>query len=443
MLTLLDAGTALKAKDPWSLLFVDDETSILLSLNRLFRPHGYRIFTAPSGAAGLEILQKEKIDLIISDMRMPEMDGAAFLEQVLRNWPDTVRLLLTGYADMKSTIAAINKGHIYRYLQKPWEDDDVVLTVQHALEKKHLQQERQRLEELTRRQNEELAYLNATLEAKVAERTSEVLTAVRRLQAVNKSLQKNYVTTVKIFASMVEMREAEKGGHSRRVAEQAQSLASKMGASESDAQDVLFAGLLHDIGKIALSDDLFEKPFNSLLAHERALVIKHPTIGESLLMALDAMQETAKLIRAHHERHDGKGYPDGLKGDAIPLGARILAVVNDYDSLQHAHLTPERLTALEAQYFLKNNRGSRYDPDVVDAFIELLEKESLEAKIRPEVHMPVEALRAGMVLSRDLVTKDQIMLLSKGHMLDDRLIAKLNNINFHCENLVVYVCELS
>ena len=159
---------------PATLLFVDDEPNILSALRRLFRPHGYKIHTAEGGAEGLELLEREPVDLVISDMRMPNMDGAQFLEQVRQKWPDTVRILLTGYADVSSTIAAINKGEIYRYIAKPWNDNDIVLLVKQALELKDLEREKRRLEALAQRQNEELKELNANLEAKVLERTEEV-----------------------------------------------------------------------------------------------------------------------------------------------------------------------------------------------------------------------------------------------------------------------------
>ena len=118
-----------------TLLFVDDEPSILSALRRLFRPHGYRIFVAESGAAGLAILEQETIDLVISDMRMPEMDGASFLKQVRARWPKVMRILLTGYADINSTVSAINEGEIYRYIAKPWDDNEILSTVREATER--------------------------------------------------------------------------------------------------------------------------------------------------------------------------------------------------------------------------------------------------------------------------------------------------------------------
>ncbi len=116
----------------FTLLFVDDEANILASLKRLFRPFGYHIFTAESAAQGLEILAQETIDLVVSDMRMPEMNGAQFLEKVRQKWPETMRILLTGYAEICATIDAINKGQIYRYISKPWEDNDIILLVERA-----------------------------------------------------------------------------------------------------------------------------------------------------------------------------------------------------------------------------------------------------------------------------------------------------------------------
>jgi len=146
-----------------TILCVDDEQNILSALRRLFRPAGYIILLADSALKGLQILEQNPVDLVISDMRMPEMDGARFLAEVKCRWPDTVRILLTGYADMESTVAAINEGGIYRYIAKPWEDNDLRMTVQRALDHKDAEIKRRQLLDLTHRQNEELKALNASL----------------------------------------------------------------------------------------------------------------------------------------------------------------------------------------------------------------------------------------------------------------------------------------
>lgn len=415
----------LQVAEPATILFVDDETNILSALKRLFRPLGYRIITAESGAAGLLVLEENTVDLVISDMRMPEMNGAQFLEQVRQKWPDAVRILLTGYADVGSTIAAINKGEIYRYIAKPWDDNDIVLTVRHALERKNLELEKQRLEALTLKQNEELKDLNANLEAKVRERTEEVRQTMGLLEVAHKQLKESYLTSLKVFSNLMELREGAMGGHSRRVADHARRLAQRLGLSDNEVQDVMFAGLLHDIGKIGLPDRLLHKPFSALTTEERAEVVKHPATGQAALMALENMKEAARLIRSHHERFDGIGYPDGLSGMSIPRGARILAVANDYDALLTGSFMSKQMTETEAREFLMEGRGKRYDPKVTDVFLEMLGGAGQSTYAGPEVKIPASALRRGMALARDLVSPEGLLLLSKDYLLDDSMIRQI------------------
>ncbi len=413
--------------EPATLLFVDDEANILSALKRLFRPLGYRIFTAGGGAEGLQIFEQNHIDLVISDMRMPEMNGAQFLEQARARWPDTMRILLTGYADVTSTIDAINKGEIYRYVSKPWDDNDITLVVRHALELKNLEQEKKRLEALTVQQNDELKDLNANLEAKVRERTEEVRQTMGFLEVANKQLKDSYLTTLKVFSNLMELREGAMAGHSRRVADHSRRLALRLGMAVGEVQDVMFAGLLHDIGKIGLSDRLLHKPFSTLTTEERTEVIRHPVTGQAALMALENMKEAGRLIRGHHERFDGLGYPDGLVGMAIPKGARILAVANDYDALQIGTVMSKSLTETEAREYLLEGRGKRYDPKVVDVYLEMLGGAEASSSAGLEVKMPSSALRRGMVLARDLTSPDGLLLLSRDYLIDDAMIEQIRN----------------
>jgi len=425
---------------PGSILFVDDEDNILSSLKRLFRPLKYRIFTANGGAQGLEVLEREAVDVVVSDMRMPEMSGAEFLEQVAAKWPKTVRILLTGYADLASTVAAINKGQIFQYVSKPWEDNDITLCVRNALETKRLAEERQRLEELTHKQNEELKDLNANLEVKVLARTEEVRQTMTFVEQAHEALKDSYSASIKVFSSIIEMREGKLAGHSRRVADHATQLARRLGMTEGEIQDVNFAALLHDIGKMGLPDELINKPFNTLSASECDQVMKHPAVGQGVLMALDALHGAARLIRSHHERYDGAGYPDGLKGQSIFLGARILAVANDYDALQIGTLSSQRLSVDEARGFLSANRGKRYDPRVVDEFLALLLEGESGIPRTPEHGIKSEGLEVGMVLARDLVTRDGILLLAKDHILDEKLIGRIQNFESTVgDEFVIYV----
>ncbi|MBK7415097.1 MAG: response regulator [Dechloromonas sp.] len=410
-----------------TLLFVDDEPGILSSLRRLFRPHGYRIFIAEGGAAGLEILAQEQIDLVISDMRMPEMDGAAFLKEVRSRWPKVMRILLTGYADITSTVAAINQGEIYRYISKPWDDDEIVTIVREAIERQNLQLENQRLTALTQAQNNELKVLNASLEQKVADRTAELRQALTFVEQSHGELKKSFLTSVQVFAGLIELRSGSVGtqiaGHGRRVAEHARTVAQRMGLSDSEVQNIMLAGLLHDIGKLGLPDELLGKAFNTLSAEHRALVMKHPLIGQNILMGIDKFKEAAVLVRHHHECYDGSGYPDHLSGIAIPQGSRILQVVNEYDSLQIGTLVQRPLKPAEAMSFLVENRGKRYDPVAVDTFFKLIS----ETQKTGPVELPLRSmhLKPGMVLMRDLSHGDGYMLLAKGSVLTAEIIAQL------------------
>ena len=405
------------------LLFVDDEASILAALKRLFRSYGYTIFTATSGQSGLQLLDEELIDLVISDMRMPEMDGAAFLEQVRIRRPDTVRILLTGYADVSSTIAAINRGEIYRYIAKPWNDEEVLLVVRQALERKHLAEENARLTTLTQLQNEELKVLNIDLELRVDARTKEVRETLERLDIAHQNLKEAFFNSMRVFSGLIEMRSGNLGGHARRVAELAKGIATRMGLGEIEAQDIVLAGLLHDIGKIGFADEMLGKPMNSLTHTEYSQWIKHPVKGQAVLLAIVMLRGTALLIRHHHERFDGNGFPDGLKGDDIPLGARILAVANDYDGLLTGALFTRKYLPEDARAYIAAYGGKRYDAEVVKQFLEHLAPQ--RSGPVSETACLLDDLKPGMVLARDLMHPDGYLLLAKGYKLDQSLIKLL------------------
>jgi len=422
------------------LLFVDDEANVLSSLKRLFRPFGYRIFTAESGAQGLEIMAREKIDIVVSDMRMPEMSGAQFLQTVYGQWPDTVRILLTGYAEISATIDAINKGHIYRYISKPWEDNDIVLAIKQALRQKQLEQENRGLEELTRKQNEELKDLNANLEQKVKARTEELRQAMGFLEVTHEKLKKGFITSIRVFSNLIEMREGVMAGHSHRVAEMSRAIAQQMGMPETEVQDVFLAALLHDVGKIGLPDYLLEKPFATLTNEERLEVIKHPVKGQTALMALEQLQGAAKLIRSHHEHFDGMGYPDKLHGLEIPLGARIIALANEYDAAMIGTLLNKRLKQSDAVLYLQEGKGRRYDPAVVDAFMKVMGS-SASAQVVQESAIRMDQAKSGMVLSRDLMSSRGELLLSKEFRLDAALISQIKSFDQLGDKLVIYVYD--
>ncbi len=407
-----------------SILCVDDEPNILSSLRRLFRGAGYRVLTAESGKAGLGVLESEAVDIVISDMRMPEMDGARFLEHVREQWPDTVRLLLTGYSDIQSILDAINRGEIYRYITKPWEDNDILLIVRHALERKALEHEKRRLEALTQEQNEELRLLNASLEMKVEQRTAELKKAHDNLVSLNERLKLNFLTSIKMFSSLIELRGDNLAGHSRRVADLARRLAIRMGLDARETQEVFVAALLHNIGKIGFPDEVLTRPVSMMSGDHLNLYRKYPVRGEQLLTPLDDLRGAAKLVRSHQERFDGEGFPDRLSGFNIPVGARIIALASDYDNLQIGTFSQRRLRADEATALVMQGRGKRYDPSVVNAFDEIMSGKLAHDVVLEEA-LPPARLRPGMITSRDLITRDGFLLLSGDHELTERLIQQL------------------
>ncbi|MES2784639.1 MAG: HD domain-containing phosphohydrolase [Pseudomonadota bacterium] len=410
-------GTPEPALPTWRILCVDDEPNIVAALKRLFRNSGYQVVTATSGAEALLLLNEAPVDLIFSDMRMPGMDGVKLLEQVRTSWPRTTRVLLTGYADMKSTVAAINSGEVYRYITKPWDDVEILATARQVFERHALEREKARLEAHVQAKNLELAELNATLEQKVVARTAELL-------QLSQKLKKNYLTSIKVFSNLMEWRGGLLSGHSRRVADLARRTARVMGMNDADQQELFIASLLHDIGQIGLSDSILARPVPRLSSDEMVLYRKHAVLGEQALMAMDDMHAVATLIRMHHERHDGQGYPDRLAGEGIVLGARILAVVDTYDDLQAGHMSSAPLSASEARAMIARGKGSQFDPEVVDVFFQVLLKAAPAAE-EPPVMVGADDLQPGMVLARDLVSGEGVVLLAADHVLTPELIRRL------------------
>ncbi len=324
------------------LLLVEDEPNTLTSLNRLLGAQGYAIRTAESGTEALALLEQQPADVIISDMHMhmPAMNGAEFLKVARERWPDSFRILLTGFADMETIVSAVNEGGINAYLSKPWDDMQLIHTVRAGLERKHLLDERNMLLALTARQNDELTFLNEGLEDAVRARTAELKQSSNFLELSNKKLKESFHATLTVFSNLVELRMGNLGGHGKRAAELSRKIAIRMGLREQEVNDITLAGLLHDIGKIGWTDDMINKPFNEVFTvDERQLAMKHPALAEKVLMELENMRNAARIIRHHHEQFNGQGYPDRLAGLDIPIGARILSVADDYDELQLGNLT--------------------------------------------------------------------------------------------------------
>jgi response regulator RpfG family c-di-GMP phosphodiesterase len=423
-----------------TILFVDDEQNILSSLRRLARRWGYDAIVAASGAEGLTQLGANDVDVVVSDMRMPEMSGAEFLEHVAEHWPRTMRILLTGYADLASAVAAVNRGRIFRYLSKPWEETDLKVALEQAMEIRTLTKERVRLEKLTIAQNEKLKQFNRSLEAKVEQRTAQLRESASLLQQAHADLEDAYVTSVQVFASLLKAAGRRSAEGIRRIVDQAERTARRLGIDEKRCRNIKLAASLCELGKMALPNDLAGACYGRLSGNDAKCFEQHPAIAEQLLLPLGPLEAVAQIIRSHCEHFDGKGYPDGLVGEAIPLESRVLSVVKDFDALTLGLLVPEELAAAEALAFLKRGAGTRYDASVVQAFeSELAESDADSAEFDVRRLVP-EKLRPGMRMNKDLFNQQGVLMLPKGLVLTNSIIEKLRRMKSNAEeSIVLYV----
>lgn len=406
-----------------ALLIVDDEPHVLSALRRALRSTGCTIHTAPGGAQALEILAQHPIDMIISDMRMPGMSGAELLREARQRAPDMIRILLTGYADLRSTIEAVNDGEIFRFLTKPWEEPILLEAVQEGLQRRTLERERDQLRTLTQQQNAELKRLNGGLEQLVAERTAELQKTLGELEAASDRLKSDFTSTVKLLSSLVALRSGIAAGCPRSIARHVREVAPELGFTAEQITDLTFAALLQDVGKLGLPDELLRVPFAALNRDQRIRLRRHPVAGEACLMALPSLAPAGTILRHLYENFDGTGKPDGLAGDAIPLASRLLRVLTDYEHYRSGVIELAQLSEEHVFQRLRQGRLGVYDPRCVDAFLKC--RRQSVATPRQTKLLSSDQLAPGMEVGQDLMSKAGTLLLSQGHVLDGALIRQI------------------
>ncbi|GGX82296.1 two-component system response regulator [Litchfieldella qijiaojingensis] len=410
-----------------TLLLVDDEENMLNSLRRVLRNEPYTLLMATSGEKALGLMEEKDVDLVISDARMPGMDGATLLANIQQKWPNCLRILLTGYADISTTVRAINEGHIYRYISKPWDDDELRLIIRQALAYQFTERERQRLEQLTLSQNRQLQELNADLENRVKARTAEIQQVADMLDLAYAELKHSYVTATEVFSSLLNLRLPRDRQTNSRVVELVKAYAQHYQLDEALGRNLSMAAALYNLGKLTWEDSLFNKPSDLLYKNELEQYRRYPELGEGLLMTLEPLRDAAKLIRHHQERWNGSGFPDHLKENQIPLGARLLRLAVDFVELQQGMVLERKLERDEALSLLQKYSGRLYDPQLCERFVSLCQELDLDTVMTDDTILKLDTrrLEPGMILVRDLYAENGTLLLNEGKELDDWLILRL------------------
>ena len=323
----------------YRILIVDDEEDNLALLYRTLRSK-YEITKAHSAIEALEILKSEQFDCILSDHKMPLMDGVEFLKRVNDMQPKTMSLLVTAYSDIKILIDAINYAKIYRYIKKPFSPDELLMIVESALECYQLKLDNENL-----------------------------ITDLKDL----------FSGTVKAIIEALDAKDSFTLGRSRRVAFYTLKIVNKMALQPSEISKIELAGLLHDIGMIGVAEEILNKT-QKLSDDEYETIKKHVHYSVKILEDIKQLSEITEIIKYHHEYYNGCGYPYGLKGDEIPLGSRIIAITDAYDSMVSNRAYRKSLSPEDAIKIIEQGAGKQFDPDLVEIFKSILPEAVEEIK---------------------------------------------------------------
>jgi putative two-component system response regulator len=323
------------------ILLVDDEEMIRRLLSQKLSPEGYRCEQAANAKQALEKLKEHPIDLVILDIKMPGKSGVELLSEIKAKYPDTAVIMATAIDDAAVAIKCMKAG-AYDYVTKPFNLDEVSFSVRRALEKRRLELENRDYQQ--------------HLEEKVAEQAQKI--------------RASFFNAITALAYALEAKDVYTSGHSQRVTEISVAIAEHLGLPKESIEKIRLAGLVHDIGKIGVRESVLNKP-GSLSDNEFKHVRLHSQAGERILKPIVDDEEILKAVRHHHERYDGTGYPDGLKGEQIPQLARIIAVADTFDAMTSERPYRKALTEEAACAEVERCRGTQFDPGAADAFLEI------------------------------------------------------------------------
>ena len=331
------------------ILVVDDEETIREIVSSMLSGASFQCRQAGGGKEALSILESEaEFDLVLSDLMMAEMDGIALLERSKERFPDVPVVMVTAVHDIQVALQALRNG-AYDYLLKPFEREQLLATVRRALENRRL-----------KREND--AY-RTNLEALVTARTQQWKTALG-------NLEKSYDVTLEALGDALDLKDAETEGHSRRVTAYTIAIARKMGLPKEEVSVIARGAFLHDIGKMAIPDQILRKP-GKLSQEETEIMREHSYSGYKMLSKIPFLGEAAEIVYAHQEFYDGSGYPRRLKGDDIPLGARIFAIADTLDAMTSDRPYRPAQTFAAARDEIEKWSGRQFDPGIVRVFLEM------------------------------------------------------------------------
>ena len=339
-----------------SLLIVDDEKNIINAIRRELKNDNYIFHATTDPEEALAVVRDEDVGVVLSDQRMPQMDGVTFLEKVKALKPDSVRIIITGYSTKQNAIDAINRSGIFSYLTKPWQSSELKAMIARAFEHFNLVSENKRLQILTQTQNNALKNINEHLESLVEKRTKQLTDATQE--------------GIWMLATASEAKDDITGNHIRRIASLTESICRGLQLSPSETEDIGFFSMMHDIGKIHIPDRILQNT-GKLSPEDWRIMQTHTIMGEKIL-GQSAFYKLARVIaRSHHERWDGAGYPDGLAGENIPLPARIVSIADVYDALTHERPYKPAWPHDEAIAEMAAASGKAFDPAVLKIFLNI------------------------------------------------------------------------
>jgi cyclic di-GMP phosphodiesterase len=348
------------------ILVVDDEPAVREFLLEGLRDSGYPCAGASDGIEALALLRRGDYSLVLSDIDMPRMDGVALLRALKERHSDIDVVMVTGVVDVEVALQVIRLG-ASDYLTKPFHLEEVRFTIGRVLEKRRLVLENREYQR--------------SLESMVAARTAEIVRKGREIRELYERLQTSYETTLKALAAALDTRDTETQGHSSRVSEYTVVIARRMGVRDPQLTEIRRGALLHDVGKIGIPDAVLRKP-GRLTEDEWVEMKRHPEIGYRILSGINFLERSLPIVISHQERFDGSGYPGGLRGEEIPLGARIFAVVDTLDAMTSDRPYRKALSYAAAREEIVRHSGTQFDPRIVEIFLAISREEWHDIHVR-------------------------------------------------------------